>query len=100
MPNQSSQVLDREDPEKDLPIGHVKVTKQDWLKTARDVLVYLDLGLLILEWRRLPAWPETLAGAANGSSPPGLFKLSVMLHLERMSRRAESRILGHDIHLQ
>lgn len=32
-------VLHRDDPDKDPLIGHVKVTKDDWLNAARDVLV-------------------------------------------------------------
>ncbi|MEM7214493.1 MAG: TetR/AcrR family transcriptional regulator [Pseudomonadota bacterium] len=32
-------LLHRDDPEKDPLVGHVKVTRQDWLNMARDVLV-------------------------------------------------------------
>ena len=32
-------VLHRDDPDKDPLVGHIKVTKQDWLNMARDVLV-------------------------------------------------------------
>lgn len=32
-------ILHREDPDKDPLVGHVKVTRQDWLNLARDVLV-------------------------------------------------------------
>jgi len=39
MPSRSSPVLHRDDPGKDPLIGHVKVTRQDWLNMARDVLV-------------------------------------------------------------
>lgn len=44
MVNQSSPVLHRDDPDKDPLIGHVKVTKQDWLNMARDVLVTEGIG--------------------------------------------------------
>ncbi len=37
-------VLHRDDPNKDPLIGHVKVTHQDWLKFARDVLVNEGVG--------------------------------------------------------
>lgn len=36
----SNPVLHRDDPSKDPLIGHVKVTRQDWLNIARDVLVH------------------------------------------------------------
>lgn len=32
-------VLHRDDPDKDILVGHVKVTREDWLNVARDVLV-------------------------------------------------------------
>lgn len=37
-------VLHRDDPDKDPLVGHVKVTHQDWLKFARDVLVNEGVG--------------------------------------------------------
>ncbi len=39
-----SPILHRDDPEKDPLIGHVKVTRQDWLNMARDVLVTEGVG--------------------------------------------------------
>jgi len=39
MANRSSPVLHRDDPDKDPLVGHIKVTRQDWLNMARDVLV-------------------------------------------------------------
>ena len=32
-------LLARDDPEKGLPAGHIKVTREDWLNMARDVLI-------------------------------------------------------------
>lgn len=39
MPRRSSLLLHRDDPEKEPLVGHVKVTRQDWLNVARDILV-------------------------------------------------------------
>lgn len=39
MPTHKTPVLHRDDPDKDPLVGHVKVTRQDWLNIARDVLV-------------------------------------------------------------
>lgn len=39
MLNRDAPILHRNDPNKDPLIGHVKVTRQDWLNIARDVLV-------------------------------------------------------------
>ncbi len=39
MSSRKSPVLHRDDPGKDPLVGHVKVTRQDWLNMARDVLV-------------------------------------------------------------
>ena len=39
MSNRSAPVLHRDDPDKDPLVGHIKVTRQDWLNMARDVLV-------------------------------------------------------------
>lgn len=44
MTNQSSPLLHRDDPNKDPLVGHVKVTQQDWLNMARDVLVNEGIG--------------------------------------------------------
>ena len=44
MASRSSPVLHRDDPDKDPLIGHVKVTRQDWLNIARDVLVNEGIG--------------------------------------------------------
>jgi len=44
MANRSSPVLHRDDPDKDPLVGHVKVTRQDWLNMARDVLVNEGVG--------------------------------------------------------
>jgi AcrR family transcriptional regulator len=46
MANHTSPVLHRDDPDKDPLSGHVKVTKQDWLNIARDVLVTDGIGQL------------------------------------------------------
>lgn len=40
----STSVLHRDDPKKDPLVGHVKVTRQDWLNLARDVLVTEGIG--------------------------------------------------------
>ncbi|MDW3222973.1 MAG: TetR/AcrR family transcriptional regulator [Paracoccaceae bacterium] len=37
-------LLHRDDPDKDPLVGHVKVTRQDWLNMARDVLVTEGVG--------------------------------------------------------
>ncbi|MCK0151384.1 TetR/AcrR family transcriptional regulator [Marivita sp. S6314] len=39
-------VLHRDDPEKDPLVGHVKVTREDWLNLARNVLVQEGVGEL------------------------------------------------------
>ncbi|MDO6479206.1 TetR/AcrR family transcriptional regulator [Shimia thalassica] len=39
MPKRASPVLHRDDPDKAPLVGHVKVTREDWLNVARDVLV-------------------------------------------------------------
>ncbi len=39
MSSRATPVLHRDDPDKDPLVGHVKVTRQDWLNMARDVLV-------------------------------------------------------------
>ena len=39
MAHRKQPVLHRNDPDKDPLVGHVKVTRQDWLNMARDVLV-------------------------------------------------------------
>ena len=39
-------ILSRDDPQKDPLIGNVKVTREDWLNLARDVLVYEGVGEL------------------------------------------------------
>ena len=44
MASRISPVLHRDDPEKDPLVGHVKVTRQDWLNMARDVLVNEGIG--------------------------------------------------------
>lgn len=44
MASRMSPVLHRDDPEKDPLVGHVKVTRQDWLNMARDVLVNEGIG--------------------------------------------------------
>lgn len=47
-------ILHRDDPEKDPLVGHVKVTRQDWLNLARDVLVnegVADVKVLALSTR-------------------------------------------------
>ena len=44
MANRSSPVLHRDDPDKDPIVGHVKVTRPDWLNMARDVLVNEGIG--------------------------------------------------------
>ena len=36
---QRSQLLHRNNPEKEPLVGHVKVTREDWLNVARDILV-------------------------------------------------------------
>ncbi|WP_420860604.1 TetR/AcrR family transcriptional regulator [Algirhabdus cladophorae] len=40
----SSPILHRDDPQKDPLVGHVKVTRSDWLNMARDVLVTEGVG--------------------------------------------------------
>lgn len=44
MSNRSTSVLHRNDPGKDPLIGHVKVTRADWLNMSRDVLVNEGVG--------------------------------------------------------
>jgi len=44
MARRSTPVLHRDDPEKDPLVGHVKVTRDDWLNMARDVLVTDGVG--------------------------------------------------------
>ena len=44
MSQRATPVLHRNDPDKDPLIGHVKVTRQDWLNLARDVLVTEGVG--------------------------------------------------------
>ena len=44
MSNRATPVLHRDDPDKDPLIGHVKVTRADWLNMARDVLVNEGVG--------------------------------------------------------
>ena len=44
MNTRTSPVLHRDDPDKDPLVGHVKVTRQDWLNMARDVLVTEGVG--------------------------------------------------------
>lgn len=44
MAKRAMPVLHRDDPDKDPLIGHVKVTHQDWLNMARDVLVNEGVG--------------------------------------------------------
>ena len=39
MPKRSTLLLHRDDPDKEPLVGHVKVTRQDWLNVARDILV-------------------------------------------------------------
>nr|WP_309504005.1 TetR/AcrR family transcriptional regulator [uncultured Roseovarius sp.] len=39
MPSRVTPLLHRDDPDKDPLVGHVKVTREDWLNVARDVLV-------------------------------------------------------------
>ena len=39
MPRRSTLLLHRDDPDKAPLVGHVKVTRQDWLNVARDILV-------------------------------------------------------------
>jgi len=39
MPRRSTLLLHRNDPDKAPLVGHVKVTRQDWLNVARDILV-------------------------------------------------------------
>lgn len=39
MPARLTPLLHRDDPDKDPLVGHVKVTREDWLNVARDVLV-------------------------------------------------------------
>lgn len=39
MARRATPLLHREDPDKDPLVGHVKVTREDWLNVARDVLV-------------------------------------------------------------
>lgn len=39
MPRRSAPLLHRDDPDKKPLVGHVKVTRQDWLNVARDILV-------------------------------------------------------------
>ncbi len=39
MATRATPLLHRDDPEKAPLVGHVKVTREDWLNTARDVLV-------------------------------------------------------------
>ena len=36
---QNSSILRRDDPEKEPLVGHVKVTREDWINVARDILV-------------------------------------------------------------
>jgi len=44
MSNRNAPVLHRDDPDKDPLVGHVKVTRQDWLNMARNVLVNEGAG--------------------------------------------------------
>lgn len=44
MKERASPVLHRDDPDKDPLVGHVKVTRLDWLNMARDVLVTEGIG--------------------------------------------------------
>ena len=45
MPTKSpAYVLHRDDPDKDPLVGHVKVTREDWLMVARDALVNHGVG--------------------------------------------------------
>lgn len=44
MASRNTPVLHRDDPDKDPLVGHVKVTRQDWLNMARDVLVNEGAG--------------------------------------------------------
>ena len=44
MTERDGPLLHRDDPDKDPLIGHVKVTRQDWLNMARDVLVTEGVG--------------------------------------------------------
>lgn len=39
MANRAAPLLHRDDPDKEPLVGHVKVTREDWLNVARDVLV-------------------------------------------------------------
>jgi AcrR family transcriptional regulator len=39
MADRATPLLHRDDPEKDPLVGHVKVTREDWLNVARDILV-------------------------------------------------------------
>lgn len=44
MVKRATPLLHRDDPEKDPLVGHVKVTREDWLNVARDVLVSDGVG--------------------------------------------------------
>ncbi|WP_223425234.1 TetR/AcrR family transcriptional regulator [Tateyamaria pelophila] len=44
MPRRVSPLLHRDDPEKEPLVGHVRVTREDWLNIARDVLVHHGAG--------------------------------------------------------
>ena len=44
MTSRSAPVLHRDDPDKEPLVGHVKVTRDDWLNIARDVVVTDGVG--------------------------------------------------------
>ena len=53
MTGPTTPLLHRDDPDKDPLVGHVKVTRQDWLNMARNVLVTDGIGEHVATHMRL-----------------------------------------------